>query len=37
VLGECSEDEVSFYYSITGSKTKVDDLGVQFLSSDEEN
>jgi hypothetical protein len=35
VLGECSEDEVSFYYSITGSTTKVD--GVQFLSSDEEN
>jgi hypothetical protein len=38
VLGECSEDEDSFYYStISGSTTKVDDLGVEFLSSDEEN
>jgi hypothetical protein len=37
VLGECSEDEDNFYYSIRGSTTKVDDLGVEFLSSDEEN
>jgi hypothetical protein len=34
---ECSEDEGSFHYSISGSTTKVDDLGVRFLSSDEEN
>jgi hypothetical protein len=31
VLGECSEDEDSFHYSIRGSATKVDDLGVEFL------
>jgi hypothetical protein len=37
MLGECSEDEDSFYYSIRDSTTKVDDLGVEFLSSDEEN
>jgi hypothetical protein len=37
VLGECSEDEDSFHYSLRGSTTKVDDLGVEFLSSDEEN
>jgi hypothetical protein len=37
VLEECSEDEDSFYCSIRGSTTKVDDLGVEFLSSDEEN
>jgi hypothetical protein len=37
VLGECSKEEDSFYYSIRGSTTKVDDLGVQFLSSNEEN
>jgi hypothetical protein len=37
VLRECSEDEGSFHYSISGSTTKVDDLGVGFLSSDEEN
>jgi hypothetical protein len=37
VLGECSEEEDSFYYSIRGSRTKVHDLGVEFLSSDEEN
>jgi hypothetical protein len=37
VLGECYEDEDSFYYSLRGSTTKVDDLGVEFLSSDEEN
>jgi hypothetical protein len=37
VLGECSEDADSFYYSIRGSTTKVDDLGVEFLSLDEEN
>jgi hypothetical protein len=37
MLGECSEDEDSLYYSIRGSTTKVDDLGVEFLSSDEEN
>jgi hypothetical protein len=37
VLGECSEEEDSFHYSIRGSTTKVDDLGVEFLSSDEEN
>jgi hypothetical protein len=37
VLGECYEDEDSFYYSIKGSTTKVDDLGVEFFSSDEEN
>jgi hypothetical protein len=37
VLGECSEDEDSFHYSIRGSTTKVDHLGVEFLSSDEEN
>jgi hypothetical protein len=37
VLRECSEDEGSFHYSISGSTTKVDDLGVRFLSSDEEN
>jgi hypothetical protein len=35
VLGECSEEEDSFY--IRGPTTKVDDLGVEFLSSDEEN
>jgi hypothetical protein len=34
VLRECSEDEDSFHYSIRGSTTKVDDLGVGFLSSD---
>jgi hypothetical protein len=33
VLGECSEDD-DF---IKGSTTKVDDLGVEFLLSDEEN
>jgi hypothetical protein len=33
----CSEDEDSFLYFIKGSTTKVDDLGVEFLSSDEEN
>jgi hypothetical protein len=32
----CSEDEDSFHYFIKGSTTKVD-LGVEFLSSDEEN
>jgi hypothetical protein len=37
VLGECSEDADSFYYSIGSSTTKVDDLGVEFLSSDEQN
>jgi hypothetical protein len=37
MLGECFEDEDRFYYSIRGSTTKVDDLGVGFLSSDEEN
>jgi hypothetical protein len=37
ILGECFEDEDSFYYSIRGCTTKVDDLGVEFLSSDEEN
>jgi hypothetical protein len=37
MLGEFSEDEDSFYYCIRGSTTKVDDLGVEFLSSDEEN
>jgi hypothetical protein len=37
VLGECSEDEDSFHYSLRGSTTKVDDLGVEFLSSDEEH
>jgi hypothetical protein len=37
VLVECYEDEDSFYYSIKGSTTKVDDLGVEFFSSDEEN
>jgi hypothetical protein len=37
VLGEFSEDEDSFYYSIRVSTSKVDDLGVGFLSSDEEN
>jgi hypothetical protein len=37
VLGECSEDEDSFHYSIRGSTTKVDHLGVEFFSSDEEN
>jgi hypothetical protein len=37
VLGECYEDEDSFYYSLRGSTTKVDDLDVEFLSSDEEN
>jgi hypothetical protein len=37
VLGECSEDEDSFHYSVKGSTTKVDDLGVELLSSDEEN
>jgi hypothetical protein len=37
VLGECSEDEDSFHYSIRDSTTKVDDLGVEFLSSYEEN
>jgi hypothetical protein len=37
MLGECSEDENTSYYSIRGSTTKVDDLGVEFLSSDEEN
>jgi hypothetical protein len=37
MLGECSEDEDSLYYSIRGSTTKVDDLGVEFLSSNEEN
>jgi hypothetical protein len=36
-IEECSEDEDSFYYSVRGSTTKVDDLGVEFLSSDEEN
>jgi hypothetical protein len=36
VLGECSEDEDSFHYSIRSSTTKVD-FGVEFLSSDEEN
>jgi hypothetical protein len=36
-IRECSEDEDSFHYSIRGSTTKVDDLGVGFLSSDEEN
>jgi hypothetical protein len=36
VLRECSEDEDSFHYSIRSSTTKVD-LGVEFLSSDEEN
>jgi hypothetical protein len=34
VLRECSEDEDSSHYSIRGSTTKVDDLGVGFLSSD---
>jgi hypothetical protein len=37
LLGECSEDEDSFHYSIRGSTTKVDDLGIEFLSSNEEN
>jgi hypothetical protein len=37
VLGECSEGADSFYYSIGGSTTKVDDLGVEFLLSDEKN
>jgi hypothetical protein len=37
MLGECSEDEDSFLYSIRRSTTKVDDLEVEFLSSDEEN
>jgi hypothetical protein len=37
MTGECSEDEDSFHYFIRGSSTKVDDLGVEFLSSDEEN
>jgi hypothetical protein len=37
VLEECSEDEDSFHYSIGGSRTKVDDLGVECLSSNEEN
>jgi hypothetical protein len=35
--GECSEDEDSFHYSIRGSTTKVDDLGVECLLSYEEN
>jgi hypothetical protein len=35
LLGEFSEDEDNFYYSIRGSTTKVGDLGVEFLSSDE--
>jgi hypothetical protein len=34
---ECSKHEDSFHYSIRGSTTKVDDVGVEFLSSDEEN
>jgi hypothetical protein len=34
VLRECSEDEDSFHYSLRFT-TKVDDLGVEFLSSDE--
>jgi hypothetical protein len=34
---ECYENEDSFYYSLRGSTTKVDDLGVEFLSSDKEN
>jgi hypothetical protein len=37
VLCECSEDDDSFHYSIKGFTTKVDDLGVEFLSTDEEN
>jgi hypothetical protein len=37
MLRECYEDEDSFYYSLKGSTTKVDDLGVEFLSSDGEN
>jgi hypothetical protein len=37
VLGEFSEEEDSFYNSIRGSTTKVGDLSVEFLSSDEEN
>jgi hypothetical protein len=37
VFEECYEDEDSFYYSIRGFTTKVDDLGVEFLSSGEEN
>jgi hypothetical protein len=36
-VGHGSEDKDNFYYSIRGSTTKVDDLGVEFLSSDEEN
>jgi hypothetical protein len=31
------KSEDSFYYSIGGLTTKVDDLGVEFLSSSEEN
>jgi hypothetical protein len=31
------KSEDSFYYSIRGLTTKVDDLGVEFLSSGEEN
>jgi hypothetical protein len=37
MLGECFEDEDSFYYSIRGSTTKVNDVGGEFLLSDEEN
>jgi hypothetical protein len=37
LLGEFSLDEDSFHYSIRGSTTKVDHLGVEFLSSDEEH
>jgi hypothetical protein len=31
------KSEDSFYYSISGLTTKVDDLCVEFLSSSEEN
>jgi hypothetical protein len=37
VLEECYGDEDSFYYSISGFTAKVDDLGVECLSSGEEN
>jgi hypothetical protein len=36
-FGECSEDEDSFHYFHRGSTTKVCDIGVEFLLSDEEN
>jgi hypothetical protein len=36
MLEERPEDEDSSHHSIRGSTTKVDELGVEFLSSDEE-